>query len=103
MQASRCAPDHIVFSAILDAMWGSGVPAAQAGAAQLYRQALGLGMLRTASVRTVRHTAQRSQPVLACKQASKRAYASTQTNAHSFVCSTSLCHVMSCTIRALVP
>lgn len=46
MRARGCAPDTIVYTAIIDTLWETGVAWAQRSAAQLYRQAVAEGLMR---------------------------------------------------------
>jgi pentatricopeptide repeat domain-containing protein 1 len=46
MQDKGCMPDSILYSALLEALWDTGVAWAQAKAARLYRQALKQGHFR---------------------------------------------------------
>ena len=47
MQSKGCKPDSIVYNAIIDALWDTGIVWAQQHAALLYRRAASAGLLCT--------------------------------------------------------
>ena len=50
MQSKGCKPDSIVYNAIIDALWDTGIVWAQQHAALLYRRASSAGLLCTAQL-----------------------------------------------------
>ena len=48
MQSKGCKPDSIVYNAIIDALWDTGIVWAQQHAALLYKRASSAGVLSTA-------------------------------------------------------